>query len=180
MAPLRSYLAWLGHDARHWGLGVNDGRPERDARRMADRVGHLAVAGRPVALVGWSLGGTVARETARLVPDAVSRVVTYGTPAVGGPTHTAGATAYGPDEAARITRLVDELDGASPIRVPITAIFTRNDGVVAWTACIDRRSPEVDHVEVSSTHLGMGIDPDVWLAVADRLAAPSPTPDSRP
>ncbi len=29
--------------------------------------------------------------------------------------------------------------------------------------------PQVEHVEVSSTHLGMGIDPDVWRIIADRL-----------
>jgi hypothetical protein len=28
-------------------------------------------------------------------------------------------------------------------------------------------------VEVSSTHIGMGVDPDVWRLVADRLGAVS-------
>jgi hypothetical protein len=37
-------------------------------------------------------------------------------------------------------------------------------------ACIDRRSPTAEHVEVSSNHLGMGFDPDVWATVATRLA----------
>ena len=49
-------------------------------------------------------------------------------------------------------------------------MFSRRDGVVAWQACIDHSSPYVEHVEVSSTHLGMGTDPDVWALVADRLA----------
>jgi hypothetical protein len=34
----------------------------------------------------------------------------------------------------------------------------------------------VEHVEVSSTHSGMGIDPDVWAIVADRLAVAAPAP----
>jgi hypothetical protein len=65
---------------------------------------------------------------------------------------------------------VEELDVASPISVPITAIFTRRDGIVSWRACIDRTSPEVRHVEVFSTHIRMGFDPDVWRVIAERLA----------
>lgn len=173
MAPIRGYLRWLGYDARHWGLGTNHGDPERDADLLAARVQDLAVeAGRPVAMVGWSLGGTIARETARLAPDAVSQVLTYGTPAVGGPAHTIGVNAYSPGETARISALLEQLDADSPIPVPITAIFTRRDSVVSWSACIDRRSPQVRHVEVASTHLSLGIDPDVWLAVAEALATP--------
>lgn len=171
MAPLRAYLRRLGHDARPWGLGTNEGEPEADAERLAEVVAQTAAhSGRPVALVGWSLGGTVAREAARIAPHHVRRVVTYGTPAVGGPTHTLGARAWGPDETRRIAALLAELDDTTPITVPITAIFTRGDRVVDWRACLDHHSPDVDHVEVDSTHLGMGIDPDVWLAVASALA----------
>jgi hypothetical protein len=54
--------------------------------------------------------------------------------------------------------------------VPLTAVFSKRDGIVSWQACIDRSSPDVEHVEVSSTHLGMGVDPDVWAIVADRLS----------
>lgn len=171
MVPLRSFLRHLGHDARDWELGVNQGRPERDAARLAAQVARLAsAAGRPVTLIGWSLGGTVAREAARQAPADLAHVITYGTPVVGGPTHTIGARSYGPEESARISSLVEKLDAASPISVPITAIFTRRDGIVSWRACIDRTSPEVRHVEVSSTHISMGIDPDVWRIIADRLA----------
>jgi pimeloyl-ACP methyl ester carboxylesterase len=175
MIPLRSFLRYLGHDARHWELGVNEGRPERDAPRLAAQVERLAsAAGRPVTLIGWSLGGTVAREAARQAPAAIAQVITYGTPVVGGPTHTIGARSYGPEESARISALIEELDAASPISVPITAIFTRRDGIVSWCACIDRTSSEVRHVEVSSTHISMGFDPDVWRVIADRL---EPTAD---
>jgi pimeloyl-ACP methyl ester carboxylesterase len=175
MIPLRNYLRFLGHDARDWELGVNEGRPERDAPRLAEQVERIAsVVGRPVTLVGWSLGGTIARETARQAPAAIAQVITYGTPVVGGPTHTIGARSYGPEESARISALIEELDAVSPISVPITAIYTRRDGIVSWRACIDRTSPEVRHVEVSSTHISMGFDPDVWQVIADRLA---PTAD---
>ncbi|HNH85814.1 MAG TPA: hypothetical protein PLE93_01815 [Solirubrobacterales bacterium] len=40
-----------------------------------------------------------------------------------------------------------------------------------WRACIDRNTEGVRHVEVGSSHLGLGLDPDVWLATAEALAA---------
>ena len=169
MAPIRSYLARAGHDARHWGLGTirNDVEDARD--RFIERLDEL-VDDRPAFLVGWSLGGVIARETARSRPDLVERVVTLGTPAVGGPTYTAGAGRLGADECRRIEQLQQALDADQPIDRPITAIFTRNDGVVDWRACIDRASIDVRHVEVRSTHVGLGIDPDVWQITAESLA----------
>lgn len=171
MAPLRAYLRWLGYNATGWGLGVNTGDPERDATILSELVAEqFEETGEKTALVGWSLGGVVARETARSVPHAVSRVITYGTPAIGGPTYTVGADSYGQAESTRIRSAIEELDRDNPIQVPITAIFTRRDSIVDWPACIDRASADVEHVEVRSTHTGMGIDPDVWEIVATRLA----------
>lgn len=171
LAPIRGFLARTGHDARSWGLGVirNDVEAMRD--RFIDRLERqVDAAQRPAHLVGWSLGGVIARETARDRPDLVHRVVTFGTPAVGGPTFTAGADRLGPDECRRIEALQTELDETNPIATPITAIYTRRDGVVDWRACIDRYSTNVDHVEVRSTHVGLGLDPDVWLTTARALA----------
>lgn len=166
--PLRTYLRGLGHDARPWGLGTNLGDPEGDAARLAERI--RSRSGPPVTLVGWSLGGVVAREVARAFPEHVRRVITYGTPVVGGPTHTVAGRSWGDEASARITRRIEQVEAERPIRVPITAIYSRRDGIVDWRACLDRRSPSVEHVEVGSTHLGLGIDPDVWTVIADRLA----------
>ncbi len=175
-APLRAYLRRLGYDARGWGFGTNTGDPRRDVERLSARVLDLVdAAGASASLVGWSLGGVIAREVARRHPDAVRRVVTYGTPVAGGAAHTSIARAYGRGagvdaDAAKVAR---RLDARSPISVPLTVMFSRRDGVVAWQACIDRATPGVEHVEVSSTHIGMGVDPDVWAVVAERLAASS-------
>ena len=81
------------------------------------------------------------------------------------------AERYGQEECDRIADKVVELDAASPIQVPISVIFSRRDGVVSWPACIDRSNPEVVHYEVQSTHLSMGIDPDVWGLVLERLSS---------
>lgn len=95
--------------------------------------------------VGDSLGGLMARELAREHPDAVRRL---------------------------ITQLTETLDRTRPITVPVTTIYTRRDGVVTWQACPDHASCDVEHVEVGSAHLGLGVDPDVWSLVATRLALP--------
>ena len=171
MTPLRRYLRWLGHHARHWGLGTNEGRPQRDTRRLLPVVKDLASrSGRSVTLVGWSLGGAIARELAREIPEHVAQVVTYGAPVVGGPSYTIGASQWGEDECARIAALVRARERDRPLRVPVAAIFSRGDRIVSWPACIDRISPDVVHYEVRSSHVGMGLDPDVWSIVAQRLA----------
>jgi pimeloyl-ACP methyl ester carboxylesterase len=171
-ALLRSYLGWLGYRVRGWGLGRNRGNVGALIPRVTELVAARAQEeGQPLRLVGWSLGGYLVREAAREQPEAVARIVTFGSPVVGGPKYTATAEAYrrrGHDLDA-IEAEVAVRDRA-PITVPITAIYSRNDGVVAWQACIDRSSPQVEHVEVRSTHLGLGVDPEVFRIVAERLA----------
>jgi pimeloyl-ACP methyl ester carboxylesterase len=171
--PLQRFLRTLGHDARPIGLG----RIDDDVVRLADRVGETAATvaatvRRPVALVGWSIGGVISREAARDRPDVIARIVTFGSSVVGGPSYTALAGRYTPGQLAEIRARIAERE-RRPIEVPITAIWSRNDGIVTPEACIDERSPHVENVEVSSTHLGMGLDPEVWSVVAHRLATPS-------
>src|SRR5262249_44726444 len=60
---------------------------------------------------------------------------------------------------------------ATPLPVPSTAIFTRDDGVVAWQSC-RRDDARCESVEVGGPHLSLGRNPDVLRAVAARLGAP--------
>jgi hypothetical protein len=55
--------------------------------------------------------------------------------------------------------------------LPVTAIYTRTDNVVAWEACIDPDNPHVEHVEVRTSHSGLGFNPEVFRIVARRLAS---------
>lgn len=173
MAPMRWYLRSRRHDAKHWGLGTNRGDPESLRFTFLERLERMVEhAGRPANLVAWSLGGVVIREVARLRPDLVNRLVCYGSPLIGGPKYTIGAESVGPDECDRIEAVQEQLERDQPLQVPLTTIFSRADGVVDWRASLDHHSAQVDHVEVRSSHVGLGIDPDVWAAVADALAAP--------
>ena len=64
---------------------------------------------------------------------------------------------------------VDRREREHPLLVPVTVILSRRDGVVSWRSCLDHHSRLAEHVEVGSTHLGMVLDPDVWLTIARRL-----------
>jgi alpha/beta superfamily hydrolase len=169
--PIRGYLRALGYDARGWNLGRNTGEVGRYAASMIERVERrVARSGRPVPLVGWSLGGVVAREVARERPDLVEQVITFGSPVVGGPRYTrvgAAIEARGFD-LEEIDAVIAERE-TRPITVPITAIHTKRDGVVSWRACVDRRSPNVQNIEVRTTHFGLGIHHEVFAIVARAL-----------
>ena len=72
------------------GSALNGGDVAALLPRVIAQIERRAVAtGTPVRLVGWSLGGVLAREAARDRPELVERVVTLGSPIVGGPKYTA-------------------------------------------------------------------------------------------
>ena len=171
LVVLKRYLRHRGHHVDDWGLGRNTGAvPQLRAalqRRMEARVRE---AGEPVMLVGWSLGGYIARELAREHPALVRKIVTLGSPVVGGPRFTATARWY-----AEKGHDLDQMEHAvkqryaRPLETPVVAIYSKRDGVVAWQACIDRWSPSVRHVEVDESHLGMGFAPRVLRIVAEEV-----------
>jgi pimeloyl-ACP methyl ester carboxylesterase len=172
-AVLNAMLRYLGYRVFGWGIGVNRGDVEALLPRVEARLRAIYdQTGMPVRLVGWSLGGYLARDVARDAPEIVDRVVTLGSPVVGGPKYTRVGAAYRAawfdvDEIAR--KLEARYD--VPIRVPVTAIYCKADGIVDWRACIDHRTPGVEHVEVRATHFSLGFDPKVLEIVAEKLAA---------
>ena len=167
----RGLLAALGYAVLGWGFGINRGNVEEMLPHVQTRVAALAKQSRlPVHLVGWSLGGVFAREVARDTPRVVASVVTLGTPVVGDSKYTwVGPLyrAFGTDLEGMEVR-IDERNRRL-IRVPVTALFSRGDGIVDWRACIDTYDDDIDHVEVEATHLGMGFDPQVLRILAERL-----------
>ncbi len=143
---LRQYLRSIGYDARPWNLGRNLGLREAGAfdelHVEVDRV--TREAGKTASLVGWSLGGVHARNLARRAPDLVRQVITLGSPFGGSPSAD----------------------------VPCTAIYSRTDGIVAWRIAMEEPSPLTDNIEVYGSHCGLGFNPAVYYAIADRLSQP--------
>jgi len=175
-ALLRAYLRILGYRARGWGLGANRGNVTDLLPRALKRLASFAKrSNQKVTLIGWSFGGYLARELARERPDLVRRVITLGTPVIGGPKYTAIAEIYrkrGMDIEA-IASEVELRNQSALLEMAVTAIYSRHDGIVAWEACIDRQTPNVEHVEVRSTHFGFGFSPDVYKIIAHALAQTS-------
>jgi pimeloyl-ACP methyl ester carboxylesterase len=169
---LRRFLRTLGHRAVGWGLGRNTGRvPELQAAMLESLPGFVEANGGPVNLVGWSLGGYIAREVARDRPGSVRQVVTLGSPVVGGPKYTRAADYYR-RQGVDLDALEDEIAARDevPLQVPVTALYTRSDAIVAWEACIDRVNDGVEHQEVKTTHVGLGFNPEVLCRIARALA----------
>lgn len=166
-AALRRDLASRGHPVRGWGLGRNTGQMRVQIPLVADELVRWTDTHGPTAVVGWSLGGTIARELGRAHPARVRRVVTLGTPAQGGPKYTATAGWY-----LRRGADLDQMEAsiaasniANPLTVPLTVIYSRTDRVVAWQASLDPWH-DADQVEVETSHIGLVVHPAALEAVA--------------
>ena len=174
MYPLFRYLGWLGYDVRHWGLGRNRGRVVQYVRAMTERVRELQseAKGARVTLIGWSLGGVIVREVARDHPDLVREVITLGTPVVGGPKYTRVGALFASRENVDLDRLEQQMHERNlrPIACPLTCVYSRTDGVVAWRATIDEYNPHARNIHVPGSHLGLAFNPLVWRVIARTLA----------
>jgi hypothetical protein len=60
----------------------------------------------------------------------------------------------------------------TPPPVPVTCLYSRTDGIVAWQSCIEEEGPRRQNIEVPCSHLGMGHHPAALYIIADRLAQP--------
>ena len=172
--PLRGYLGMLGYRTLGWSQGFNFG-PRAGVLQTAKRDLERAFesSGRKVSLIGWSLGGIYARELAKEMPDLVRGVITLGTPFAGSPKSTNAWRIYELTSGREIEREHGQFDlpGAPP--VPTTSVYSRTDGIVAWQGSIQHPDhAETENIEVVASHIGLGLNPSAWWAVADRLAQP--------
>lgn len=172
MQPLAGFLRRLGYSARPWRLGRNHGAVDDLVAAFCDEVTDLATtAAQPVTLIGWSLGGVIVRETARLVPEAVREVITMGSPIVGGPKYTSVGGYYAWRFGIDLDAFELEVDARNRLGLtqPITSIYSKADGVVDWRASIDTYNPQARNIEVSGSHFSLGISVPAWRIIADTL-----------
>jgi hypothetical protein len=176
--PLRGFLGWLGYDVRGWDLGRNRGPTEEVLAGLPRALlAHARRTGRPVSLIGWSLGGIYARELARRHAKHIRQVITLGSP----------FAMQDPQRQSRVNRPYQRLshlhaDGARlprpeqrarPIAVPSTSVYSRLDGIVSWQACVEPQTERHQNVQVRCSHIGFGVDPATLWLIADRLAVPA-------
>jgi triacylglycerol lipase len=187
LSHFRGWLNRIGYRCYYSGISINAECPNLLIRR------HLSAAiaeanettrGK-VHIVGHSLGGTMARAVAAQMPDRVASVITLASPIRKIAGHTAvlrlaervrkkilkrnGPHVLPDCYTANCTcNFVESLLGSFPESVRQTAIYSKCDGIMDWSAC-RTGDPDVD-IEVSSTHLGSVVSPLVYKIVAERLA----------
>jgi pimeloyl-ACP methyl ester carboxylesterase len=173
MAPLRRYLTELGYDAHAWQMGRNLGGLLKMRAALRERLAAIhATTGRKVSLIGWSLGGVYARDLALHAPDMVRYVVTLGSPFANDVRATNATKLYEALSGETVGDNPEFLEAiAGDLPVLATSIFSRADGVVNWRTCLLRPSATSENIEVYlASHVGLGVNPAVLWAVADRLA----------
>jgi len=189
MYPLRWFLQRIGYTALPWKLGRNVERRANRLRSIEDAVAFRGEMeqkllqrvdelqkfyGEPVTIIGWSMGGLYANTAALARPDAVRHVITLGTP-------------YGDPRGTimwRLMRFINRSDISESAQdfsswslrdnhlersVPTTVIYSTSDGIVAPESARLDDHPLVEHVTVSSSHMGFAFNPLVWEAVAQTL-----------
>jgi hypothetical protein len=65
-----------------------------------------------------------------------------------------------------------ERNRQAPPGIPSTAIYSKTDGIVPWQIAQEEVTPLTDNIEVYASHLGLGFNPSVYYALADRLSQP--------
>ena len=187
MNLLSRQLRRRGHRTFRSGVGANLGCTEQIVDRLLVRLEAVTAAeGRPAVLVGHSRGGMIVALAARRRPDLVAGVVVLSAPVT-------GTLAVAPHVRKQLellfrlnrrglSRVIGEdcvtgtcaervalaLESPFPEDVPYTSVYSRADAIIDWRTCLD---PGAEHVEVASSHSGMGTDPEVLRIVGDRLDA---------
>ena len=171
--PLRRFLRDRGYAAHGWKLGPNLGLRAGLLSRMQTRLRCLGDRySRPVSIVGWSLGGIYARELAKLHPDRVRQVITLGSPTLGDLRANHAWRLYERLNDHKVDAIPLDTRIDEPPPVPLTAIYSPHDGIVAPASSMSRSGDRVENVAVPSSHMGMAWNPRVLTVIAERLAQP--------
>jgi len=166
--PLRRFLTACGYRAVSWGLGVNWGPTERITLGLRVRLDELYARSGPVSVVGISLGGVMARDLAYDRSREIRQVITLASP-FRLPTASTIELLYRLC-ASFHSQQIDPRRLNQPLPVPSTAIYTRDDGVVAWQSCFSSES-DCFVAQVAGPHMSICQNPAALRVLATRLAA---------
>ena len=166
---VRRCLVELGYNAVGWDLGVNWGPTQRLRDGALARLISLADRG-PISIVGYSMGGLFARWLALQRPDLVRGIIT-----VCSPIHDPAQSFWMPIKpffrfwsGSDIAKLADDIEQS--LGIPATILYSRDDGLVHYAACIDRFAGAANNIEVTGPHVLIASNPQIMAIVAQRLA----------
>ena len=164
---LRRFLTRLGYKALPWLQGSNTGNPSQLEAAMVRFYRLQHAFDTRISLVGQSLGGVYARRIAREFPDAVRCVITLGSPYR---VNSSGQT--NPLVEMMFERMsglsVEQMRALIPthqgehehLPMPATSIYSKQDGVVSWEACVEAETDLSENIRVLASHSGMAMNAD--------------------
>lgn len=146
LGTLRRWLSRIGYRPVKSGLERNPGWSAELVEQLGRAVAAEAeTSGKPVSIIGHSMGGVIGRSIAKLPGAAVERVITLGSP-------------------------LGMSTGHLPPSVRLTAIYSRQDPIVRYPAGL-ARDPGAESIEVRGSHIGLAHNRFVYRELGRLLAA---------
>jgi len=190
------WLRRIGYKPYVSGIGLNAGCMDSLSEELEKTVEKAyEETGKPVRLIGHSLGGFLARMVATRRPDIVSQLISLGSPIRALDAHPALMAAAGVirkravhrsnrqngthPRSARDSGCGCRSDGEIPTPAPSVrraALYSDRDGVIDWRNCQEAGSHP--SYEVGGTHIGLVFNAKAYRIVAELLAEAAEETDS--
>jgi len=169
---LRRTLEAANFAVHGWGQGRNFGVRADMLERMDARMDAVQRDGdAPVTLIGWSLGGLIAREYAKFAPHRIERVITLGSPFSGDLRANHAWRLYELINRHPVDRVPIAVTLTEKPPVPTFALWSENDGIVA-PRCARGLPHESDRsYQVACGHMGFTTAPDSIRAIFEAMDA---------
>jgi dienelactone hydrolase len=170
MELLRHTLNRAGYRAFGWGLGRNLGVTADIFDRLDVQLDAIKrEADGPVTLLGWSLGGLIAREYAKRAPHRIARVITMGSPFSGDPRANNAWRVYEWVTKHRVDAPPIKACLSEKPPVPTYALWSRRDGIISPASACGMAGEADEAIEVDCGHLAFACAPQVMEAVLNLL-----------
>ncbi len=171
---LRRSLTASGFDARPSGLIFNTGATPQRVEAIQRLVASVyEETGKPVILLGWSLGGLYARLLGQRCAGHLARVVTLGSPFSGDPHANHAWRLYEWLNGHKVTQSPFPEDFRVKPPVDTIAFWSPNDGVIAPESARGLPGESDRQVEVAAGHLEMASSAPCVQRIIEVLAEAS-------
>ena len=186
LGTMSSWLRRAGYCTHRAGMRANFDCSEEACTRLETRLEHMAERHEErVIVIGQSRGGVLAKALAARRPELVEGIVTLGSPLTSqlavhplvlaqvglvsalGTARVPGMFSLSCLRGKCCERFRAAIDGPFPEDVGFVVLYSKSDGIVKWESCLDPAADE--HLEVSASHCGMGVNAQAFLAVANAL-----------
>jgi pimeloyl-ACP methyl ester carboxylesterase len=191
LEPFHAWLRRIGYRSIRSTLRSNVGCPQRLREQIDEQIGRYArTRPGPIALIGHSRGGILARAIAAELQEDASHLILLGSPVgalMRSPSLAAAARGPAPANASvrrasdRARAMLDpdckvpdcgcpfpaDLSRPLDVSTRVLSIYSKDDPIVPRWAC---PYPGAENVEVTGTHSGLVYNRAAYRAIADHLA----------